>query len=275
MALTRGRLNCVAIVQVKHYKGVFLGSLRGKPMARGTDSISGGKRKSAVKSGRKPTGKPPARNHRSREVDRSFLETVWHGRPAAIYAPGEHIFRQGDPADAVFYIYAGKVEIKVVSDQGKEGVISILEPREFLGEACLAGQPLHMASAIAREECSIVKTSKSEMIRMLQDDPVFSQKFMSFLLTRNIQIEEDLVEHLFNSSEKRLARCLLLLAHFGKDAKLETVISPINQETLAARVGTTRSRINFFMNKFRRLGFIEYNGHLKVHSSLLNVIVRD
>ncbi|MEX2202114.1 MAG: Crp/Fnr family transcriptional regulator [Dongiaceae bacterium] len=244
-------------------------------MASGTDGKSGSKTKTAIKPGRKPAGQTKSRTHRSREVDRSFLEAVWQGRPAAKYTPGEHIFRQGDPADAVFYIHAGKVEIKVLSDQGKEGVIAILEPKEFLGEGCLAGQPLHMASAIAREDCSIVKTSKDEMIRMLRDDPVFSQKFMKFLLTRNIQIEEDLVDHLFNSSEKRLARCLLLLAHFGKDAKLETVIAPINQETLAARVGTTRSRINFFMNKFRRLGFIEYNGHLKVHSSLLNVIVRD
>jgi CRP/FNR family cyclic AMP-dependent transcriptional regulator len=150
-----------------------------------------------------------------------------------------------------------------------------LGPGDFFGEGCLAGQPLHLATASAMAECTLVRIEKDIMLRGLRDEPEFSQMFMEFLLSRNIQIEADLVDQLLNSSEKRLARVLLLLASFGKDGKMETVIPPINQETLAARVGTTRSRINFFMNKFRKLGFIEYNGKLKVHSSLLNVIVHD
>jgi CRP-like cAMP-binding protein len=151
----------------------------------------------------------------------------------------------------------------------------MLNAGEFLGEGCLAGQPLHLASASTTAESSIVRIEKDAMIRALRDEPTFSQLFMAYLLSRNVQIEADLVDQLFNSSEKRLARVLLLLAHFGKDGKLDLVIPHINQEILAARVGTTRSRINYFMNKFRKLGFIEYNGSLKVHSSLLNVIVHD
>jgi CRP-like cAMP-binding protein len=204
-----------------------------------------------------------------------MLHEIGNGRPAQKYKHHQTIFRQGDPADAVFYIEKGKVQITVVSDQGKEGVIAILEPLDFFGEGCLAGQPLHMATASAMSEVSVVRIEKQTMIKKLHDDPVFSEKFLAFMLTRNIQIEEDLIDQLFNSSEKRLARVLLLLAHYGKDGKLEQVIPPINQDLLAARVGTTRSRVNFFMNKFRKLGFIEYNGHLKVHSSLLNVIVHD
>jgi CRP-like cAMP-binding protein len=193
----------------------------------------------------------------------------------AKYKRGQLIFRQGEAADAVFYIQTGKAQITVVSDQGKEGVIGMLEAGEFLGEGCLAGQPLHMASASVTTESAIVRIEKDAMIRALRDEPAFSQLFMSYLLSRNVQIEADLVDQLFNSSEKRLARVLLLLAHFGKDGKMVPVIPNISQEILAARVGTTRSRINFFMNKFRKLGFIEYNGSLKVHSSLLNVIVHD
>ncbi len=206
---------------------------------------------------------------------RPFLASVGTGRSVLKYRRGKTIFRQGDPADAVFYIQKGKVQITVLSDQGKEGVIAILEPGEFFGEGCLAGQPSHMASAGAMAECVIVRIEKDRMIRELRDEPDFSQLFMTFLLSRNVQIEADLVDQLFNSSEKRLARVLLSLAHFGKDGKMEPVLPRINQETLAARVGTTRSRINHFMNKFRKLGFIEYNGTLKVHSSLLNVIVHD
>jgi CRP/FNR family transcriptional regulator, cyclic AMP receptor protein len=204
-----------------------------------------------------------------------YLESVGAGRSVVKYGRGRPIFRQGDAADAVFYIQKGKVQITVVSEQGKEGVIAILEPGEFFGEGCLAGQPLHMATASAMAECAIVRIEKDAMIRELRDEPKFSQTFMAFLLSRNVQIEADLVDQLFNSSEKRLARVLMLLANFGKDGKMETVIPQINQDVLAAKVGTTRSRINFFMNKFRKLGFIEYNGTLKVHSSLLNVIVHD
>jgi CRP-like cAMP-binding protein len=204
----------------------------------------------------------------------SFLNSTGIGRSVVGYQQGQPVFRQGDPADAVFYIQEGKVQITVLSEQGKEGVIAMLGPREFFGEGCLAGQPLHLATATATTESTVVTIDKEAMIRGLREEPTFSQLFMSFLLTRNIQVEAELVDHLFNSSEKRLARVLLLLANFGKNGTLES-IPDISQEVLAARVGTTRSRINFFMNKFRKLGLIEYNGELKVHSALLNIIVHD
>ena len=204
-----------------------------------------------------------------------FLASVGAAPTREKYKRGQVIFRQGDPADAVYYIDKGKVHITVASKQGKEGVIAILEPGEFFGEGCLAGQPVHMATASAMAEAAVVKIDKNSMIRLLHEQPHFSKLFMGFLLSRNVQIEADLVDQLFNSSEKRLARVLLLLAHFGKDGKMEPVIPNVSQDLLAARVGTTRSRINFFMNKFRKLGFIEYNGTLKVNSALLNVIVHD
>ncbi len=205
----------------------------------------------------------------------AFLTSVAAGRSTASYRANEDIFRQGDPADAVFYILKGKVKLVVLSEQGKEGVIAMLNPGDFIGEGCLAGQPLHMASAIAMEESNVVRIEIDAMIRVLHEEPGLSEMFMAFLLSRNIQFEADLVDQLFNSSEKRLARVLLLLANFGKEGTLETVIPRISQEVLAARVGTTRSRINFFMNRFRKLGFIEYNGGLKVHSSLLNIVIHD
>jgi CRP/FNR family cyclic AMP-dependent transcriptional regulator len=212
----------------------------------------------------------------AQRIDPQIVTPVVAGRSAVKYKRGQSIFQQGDAADAVFYIQDGSVRITVISEQGKEGVIGMLEAGEFLGEGCLAGQPLHLASASATVESAIVRIEKEAMVRALRDDPTFSQQFMAYLLSRNVQIEAELVDQLFNSSEKRLARVLLLLAHFGKDMKLEPVIPPINQEILAARVGTTRSRINYFMNKFRQLGFIEYDsGKLKVHSSLMNVIVHD
>jgi CRP/FNR family transcriptional regulator, cyclic AMP receptor protein len=212
----------------------------------------------------------------AQRIDPQIVTPVVAGRSAVKYKRGQSIFQQGDAADAVFYIQDGSVRITVISEQGKEGVIGMLEAGEFLGEVCLAGQPLHLASASATVESAIVRIEKEAMVRALRDDPTFSQQFMAYLLSRNVQIEAELVDQLFNSSEKRLARVLLLLAHFGKDMKLEPVIPPINQEILAARVGTTRSRINYFMNKFRQLGFIEYDsGKLKVHSSLMNVIVHD
>jgi CRP-like cAMP-binding protein len=224
---------------------------------------------------------PPKSEKRSvakkaQKVDpRAFLAAAGVGRTKEKYKRGQAIFRQGDEADAVYYIDKGKVQITVASKQGKEGVIAILEPGEFFGEGGLAGQPLHMATASAMAEASVVRIDRETMIRLLREDPAFSQVFMGFLLSRNVQIEADLVDQLFNSSEKRLARVLLLLAHFGKDGKMEPVIPKISQDLLAARVGTTRSRINYFMNKFRKLGFIEYNGTLKVNSALLNVIVHD
>jgi CRP/FNR family transcriptional regulator, cyclic AMP receptor protein len=205
----------------------------------------------------------------------SFLASVGAARSSVKYRPKATIFRQGDPADAVFYIEKGRVQLTVLSEQGKEGVIAMLGAGEFFGEGCLAGQALHMASAVAMVESIVATVEKATMVRMLHEQPALSKKFMVFLLARNIQIEADLVDQLFNSSERRLARLLLLLANFGKEGKMETVIPPISQDILAARVGTTRSRVNFFMNKFRKLGLIEYNGHLKVHSSLLNIVVHD
>jgi CRP-like cAMP-binding protein len=205
----------------------------------------------------------------------AFLTSVGTGRRTVTYGAKETIFNQGDRADTVFYIEKGAVQITVVSDQGKEGVIAMLGPGEFFGEGCLAGQELYMSSAVATRRMTGASIDKSAMIRVLQEQPALSEVFMSFLLSRNIQIESDLVDQLFNSSEKRLARVLLLLANFGKEGKMEVVLPKVSQETLAARVGTTRSRVNFFMNKFRKLGLIEYNGELKVHSALLNVIVHD
>ncbi len=205
----------------------------------------------------------------------AFMTSVGSGRVAAKYKANSVVFRQGEPADAVFYIERGKVKLSVVSRQGKEGVVAILSAGDFFGEGCLAGQPLHMATAATLADSAIVRIEKRAMIRLLQDEPTLSSMFMSFLLSRNVQFEADLVDQLFNSSERRLARVLLLLANFGKDGKLEPVIPRISQEMLAARVGTTRSRINFFMNKFRKLGFIEYNGGLHVHSGLLNVVIHE
>lgn len=203
---------------------------------------------------------------------RLFLETTGAARMA--YPAGGTVFEQGAVADAVFYIQKGRVQISILSEQGKEGVIGMLGVRDFFGESCLAGQPLYLATATAMTEASIVKIDKGTMIRVLRDEPSFSELFMAFLLTRTIEVEAELVDHLFNSSEKRLARVLLLLANFGKDGKL-VPIPKVSQEMLAARVGTTRSRVNFFMNKFKKLGLIEYDGEIRVHSALLNVIVHD
>jgi CRP-like cAMP-binding protein len=185
------------------------------------------------------------------------------------------IFAQGDPADSVLYIQHGKVKVTVNSAQGKEAVVAILGPDEFCGEGCLAGQPRRMATATAMTDCEIMRLEKSTMIRVLHDEPAFSEMFVAHLLARTIRVEEDLVDQLFNSSEKRLARALLLLANFGKEGKPEPIIAKVSQETLAEMIGTTRSRVSHFMNKFRQLGFIEYNGTLKVHSSLLSVVLHD
>jgi CRP-like cAMP-binding protein len=205
----------------------------------------------------------------------AFLTSVETGRSNMKYRAKETVFRQGDAADAVYYLEKGGVQLTVVSHQGKEAVVAILGAGDFFGEGCLAGQDLHMASAVARSASNAVRIEKAAMIRMLHEQPALSERFMAFLLSRNIQIEADLVDQLFNSSERRLARLLLLLANFGKEGKLEMVIPKISQEVLAAKVGTTRSRINFFMNKFRKLGLIEYNGGLKVHSALLNIVIHD
>ena len=197
------------------------------------------------------------------------------GNPGAHYRTNDRVFVQGDTADAVFYIEKGKVKLTVLSKQGKEAVIAILNGGDFFGEGCLAGQEVRMATAVAISNCSVMKLEKAAIVRLLHSEPLFSELFVAHLLSRNIKIEEDLVDQLFNSSEKRLARVLLLLANFGKEGKTEPLIPKISQETLAGIVGTTRSRVSFFMNRFRKLGFIDYNGGLHVHSSLLNVILHD
>jgi CRP/FNR family cyclic AMP-dependent transcriptional regulator len=206
---------------------------------------------------------------------RNFLAKVGEGRTIAEYRKNQTVFLQGDPADAVFYIQKGKVKLTVVSKQGKEAVVGLLGPANFFGEGCLAGQLLRMATATAMSECSIVRLAKRDATRVIHEEPEFSELFLAYVLSRNIRIEEDLVDQLFNSSEKRLARVLLLLANFGKEGKPEQVIPKMSQETLAEIVGTTRSRVNFFMNKFRKLGFVDYDGGLEVHSSLLNVVLHD
>jgi CRP-like cAMP-binding protein len=204
-----------------------------------------------------------------------FLHTVGDGRSVLNCRKNQKVFSQGDPADAVFYIQEGKVKVCVVSEQGKEAVIAIHADGEFFGENCLNGHPRRVASVVTITECVILRLEKAAIVRVLHDEPKFSELFMSHLLSRNSRVEEDLVDQLFNSSEKRLARVLLLMANFGKEEKSELVIPKINQETLAEMIGTTRSRVSFFMNKFRNLGFISYNGALEVHSSLLNVVLHD
>ena len=225
-----------------------------------------------TKAARKRTGKMVLAEVFDTEA---FLTTIGAGRTIATYRPKSYIFRQGTKCDAVFYIQKGQVELSVVSKQGKERVVGMLGPGAFVGEGCLAGHPLYLASARASTEATLVRVETATMILAIHDHPELSERFMAFLLLRNSQIEADLVDQLFNSSEKRLARLLIMLAQVGQEAELRTVVTPISQEVMAARVGTTRSRINYFMNKFRKLGLIEYNGHLKVHSSLLNVIVRE
>jgi CRP/FNR family transcriptional regulator, cyclic AMP receptor protein len=204
-----------------------------------------------------------------------FLRKANGGRTNAAYRTNESIFVQGDPADAIFYIKKGNVKLTVVSKQGKEAVVAILKEGDFFGEGCLAGQQLRMATAVAISECSVMKLGKAAVVRLLHEEPPFAELFLAHLLSRNIKFEEDLVDQLFNSSEKRLARVLLLLANFGKESQPDLVIPKISQETLAGIVGTTRSRVSFFMNRFRRLGFIDYNGGLKIHSSLLNIVLHD
>jgi CRP-like cAMP-binding protein len=197
------------------------------------------------------------------------------GRTIAEVKKKERIFSQGDIADAVFYIQKGRVRLSVVSGQGKEGTISLLGPGNFMGESCIAFQGLRLSSATAITPCTILRIERKEMMRVIHEEHGFSDVFVAYLLARNARIQEDLVDHLFNSSEKRLARALLLLANFGKEGKPEPVIPKISQELLAEMIGATRSRVSFFMNRFRQLGFIEYNGSMRVHSSLLNVVLHD
>src|SRR6202795_980720 len=205
----------------------------------------------------------------------TFLSTINGGRKIEAVPKKKTIFVQGESSDAVFYIQKGKVRLTVVSQIGKEATIGILNEGDFFGEGCLTGQPLRLCSAIAMTDCSVMKIDKKSMNEALHREHEFSDMFVAYLLARNIRYEEDLVDQLFNSSEKRLARILLLLAHFGKEGKPESVVPKISQEMLVEMIGTTRSRVSFSMNRFRKLGFIHYNGGLQVHSSLLNVVLHD
>lgn len=216
-----------------------------------------------------------ARKKKPQSSPQKSSVAVGEGRAIATYEEASVIFAQGEPADAVYNVQKGKIKLTVLSNAGKEAVIAVLGPGDYFGEGCLAGQQMRMATATAMTECAISRIEKAVVIEMLQTDPAFSKLLLSYMLTRTIRIEEDLIDQLFNSSEKRLARALLLLANFGKEGKPEPVIPKISQEVLADMIGTTRSRVSFFMNKFRRLGFIEYNGTLEVHSSLLNVVLHD
>ena len=204
-----------------------------------------------------------------------FLTCAADGGTVATYRAREVIFGQGDPADAVFYLIAGRVKRTVVSEEGKEAVVALLGPGEFFGEGCLSGKTHRITSAIAMEECTISRLEKSVLVRVLHEQVTFAEMFIAYLLSRNQHVEADLVDQLFNPSEKRLARVLLNLANFDDQEKMEAILPKMSQETLAEMVGTTRSRISFFMNKFRRLGFIDYNGYLTVKRSLMNVILRD
>jgi CRP-like cAMP-binding protein len=206
---------------------------------------------------------------------KAFLSKVNGGHTVSNYLKNQIIYAQGDPADSVFYIHKGKAKVTVLSEQGKEAVVALLGTGDFLGEGCLAAQPRRMATASAMTDCVIARMAKADIVRVIHEEQAFSELFISHLLARNIRVEEDLVDQLFNSSEKRLARVLLLLANFGKESKPEPVIAKISQETLAEMIGTTRSRVSFFMNKFRQLGLINYNGHIEVHTSLLNVVLHE
>jgi len=228
---------------------------------------------------RNSTRPPPAPKNRPNFDPHVFLDTIGEGRRVLLFPKKQTIFAQGDPADAVFYLQTGKVRLTVVSKNGKEATIGILSEGSFFGEGSLAGQHLRMGSANAMTDCAVLRIEKKAMVDTLHREPTLSDLFVAYLLTRNIRYEEDLVDQLFNSSEKRLARVLLMLAQFGKEGIPETVIPKLSQETLAEMVGTTRSRVSFFMNRFRKLGFIDYaggaEGGLQVHSSLLNVVLHD
>jgi CRP/FNR family transcriptional regulator, cyclic AMP receptor protein len=226
------------------------------------------------------SSRPHLGSKSDREFDpNAFLATIGEGRKAILFPKKHTIFAQGEPADAVFYLQKGKVRLSVVSTDGKEATIGILNDRSFFGEGSLAGQLLRMSTATAMTDCAVLRIEKRAMVDTLHRENTLSDLFVAFLLTRNIKYEEDLVDQLFNSSEKRLARVLLMLAHFGKEGIPESVVPKISQETLAEMVGTTRSRVSFFMNRFRKLGFIDYaggaEGGLQVHSSLLNIVLHD
>jgi CRP-like cAMP-binding protein len=225
-------------------------------------------RPAKVKTNRKAAKVPPF-------DPEAFLSTAGVGRDISTYSKKAVIFAQGDDADAVFYIKKGKVKVTVLSKDGKEAVVALQGPNEFIGEGCLIGQPKRLATASAMSECDVMLVQKKEIQRVIVEEPAFSEMFVAHILARNARVEEDLVDQLFNSTEKRLARLLLLLANFGKEGRPEPVLAKISQETLADMIGTTRSRVSHFMNKFRKLGFINYNGRLEVHNSLVSVLLAD
>ena len=206
---------------------------------------------------------------------KAFLSRVGAGKTILKFEKNQPIFKQGDVADAVFYLQKGSVKLTVLSEQGREAVVGILEPGQFFGEGCLNGHPLRIATTTAMEASVVTAITKEAMIASLHDEPNFSELFMAYLLTRNSRIEEDLIDQLFNSSEKRLARLLLLLAHFGREGRPQPILLDVSQETLAEMIGTTRSRVSYFMNKFRKLGLISYNGKIEVHNSLLNAVLHE
>jgi CRP-like cAMP-binding protein len=216
-----------------------------------------------------------AKKEKSAFDPKVFLATANGGRTKSTYRKGQVVFAQGDPSDAVFFIEKGKIKVTVVSDQGKEAVVAFLGIGDFIGEACLRGQPMRISTATAMAESEVARVDKATFLRTLADEPKFSELFTSYLLARTIRVEEDLVDQLFNSSEKRLARALLLLSNVGREGRPEPILPSVNQATLAEMIGTTRSRVSHFMNKFRQLGLIEYNGVLKVHTSLLDVVLHE
>ena len=215
------------------------------------------------------------RNRKLAFDPKAFLSKVNGGRATSDYGKDQIVYTQGESADSVFYSRSGKVKKTVISEQGKEAVVALLGTGDFFGEGCLTGQQLRLSTVSAMTECVIVRIAKADITRVIHEEPAFAELFIAHLLARNSRVEEDLVDQLFNSSEKRLARILLLLANFGKEGRPEPIIAKISQETLAEMVGTTRARVSFFMNKFRKLGLIDYNGQIDVHSSLLNVVLRD
>jgi CRP/FNR family cyclic AMP-dependent transcriptional regulator len=208
-------------------------------------------------------------------IPKFFSQRVGAGNTVVEFCKNQTVFSQGDVADTVFYIQEGKIKLTVTSEQGKDAVVAILERGQFFGESCLNGHSIRIATTTAMENCVITGITEAAMITTLHDEPAFSELFMAYLLTRNSRIEEDLIDQLFNSSEKRLARLLVLLANFGKDGSPQPISPSINQETLAEMIGTTRSRVSHFMNKFRRLGLIDYNGHIEVHGSLMDAVLHD
>lgn len=229
----------------------------------------------SARSDRAKSRKLISSHHVAMAEHRSVIRSIHGGGTEIKLATKDVVFRQGDTADAVFYLKTGRIQLTAFSQQGKEGVIALYGPGDFFGEGALGDQPIRMASAIASGAASVAKIEKSAMLRLLREEPDFAEKFIEHLISRTIQVEADLVDQLFNSSEKRLARLLLILANYNNDGHLHVIAPKISQDVLASRVGTTRSRINFFLNKFRKLGLIEYNGTMKIHTSLLNVIVHD